>query len=763
MELVAESRSLGAPIALEIDDDQIIQWKVGGDDASTRQWDSFPPEAIQQVFRHNAEDWSPQTVLRAKNITAKLRPRQLDFIDLGLLPALEHHVRDKLDRLLRAVHQSAVETYKQSTGHDPDAQQLFRLVFRLVAAKVLCDRRVHGFRSINDFSDADGILERVGQYYHQDQPVLDDPTTRQLVADRLWESVSFENLSVETLAYIYETTLVDEDVRGELGTHSTPSSIARYIVSRVLTEDLAHGQLRIVEPCSGHGIFLVAALERLRDLLPFDLPPQQRHQFFVRALRGFEKDSFAWEISRLCLMLADFPFPNGWKLNLADVFDSPPFESALKRADVVLCNPPFENFTQTERKQYGSLRSVQKPAELLHRVLDNLNPTGILGFVLPRQFLDGTGYRDVRERLARRYEQLEIVTLPDRVFHISQLETCILVAKSPSAHHERVQVSFAEVSDADRVRFLSDFLYTRKETATKPPSGAAVSLRVSPLGEVWQRLSGCTSLGEVARIHRGVEWQPPFDEAKYVANAPRRGFKQGLHKISVDFQSFHSRTTKYLSTRPQDRRRNAFDLPWDQQKVILNAARVSRGAWRLAAVPDCEGLICSQRFFGIWPKNEWTITSLAAVLNAPVANAFIAANEGQRDNRKTTVARIPLPDLSAAEMRQLDVLVEEYRRLAAEDGSSDSMCQVLLQIDAVVLRGYALPPRLEREVLDFFSGHQRRVPFEFTEYFPRGFTPNIPLWMYVSEDFQRCNSHYLLETVPEISDPALVDALAEVE
>jgi hypothetical protein len=89
--------------------------------------------------------------------------------------------------------------------------------------------------------------------------------------------------------------------------------------------------------------------------------------------------------------------------------------------------------------------------------------------------------------------------------------------------------------------------------------------------------------------------------------------------------------------------------------------------------------------------------------------------------------------------------------------------RALLEIDAILLRAYNLPPRLERQLLDFFRGFKRRVPFPFTEYFPANFGPNIPLWMYLTSDFADCNSTYLLDTIPKIDDPALMAALTEVE
>ena len=766
--IVDSYRAFGAPVAFEVDDAVVRQWRVSADSSSV--WKVIPASNIRAEFAQNADDWSPDSILRAKNISAKLQSRQLDFVDIGLLPALEEHVREKLDALLRDVLTMATRTHKRETGRKPNVQELFRLVFRLLAAKVLCDRQVNGFRSIKSFDDVDNVLARVSRHYNQPEPVIDDPETRAVVAERLWHSISFQNLSVESLAHVYEHTLIDDKSRKKLGIHSTPVSIARYVAGKMLTEASIEQPLRIVEPCSGHGVFLVAALERLRDLLPAGVDPDERHRFFVKSLAGFEKDPFALEISRLCLMLADFPFPNGWILRQADVFDSRPFENAVARADIVLCNPPFESFTSQERAAYSELTSTQKPVELLTRVLKRLKPSGTLGFVLPRQVLDGKGYKPIREELAKRFSEVEIVALPDRVFNQSQIETAILLASEPSADNQSVRVSFYHVRDGDRERFLSDYEVSWREAEVKSVPSVATSFKVTPLAEIWAHLKGMSTIGDIATLHRGVEWQPPFEEGKYISKTEKRGFRKGFYKVDETLMAFRPPAIHYLSFRTNDRRRNAFDLPWNEPKVFVNAARVSRGPWRLAAFEDRENRCSSQRFIALWPNAGVNTQVIAAILNSPIANAFVACREHNKDNRKKTVQRIPAPNLTPSQSESLSRAVEAYQGLWKDDSSvlkpadfMDKARRALLEIDAILLQAYNLPPRLERELLDFFRGFKRRVPFEFTEYFPANFGPNIPLWMYLTSDFANCNARSLLDSIPKIDDPALVDALTEVE
>jgi hypothetical protein len=302
-----------------------------------------------------------------------------------------------------------------------------------------------------------------------------------------------------------------------------------------------------------------------------------------------------------------------------------------------------------------------------------------------------------------------------------------------------------EVSDKDREHFLTAYGYTRRESQTKTSQEAEESLTVVALREIWQRLAAYPRLGDVAEIHRGVEWQPPFDPNKYVSDTAKPGFERGLHGAARRLFCFQTPPSEYLCTKPEYQRRNAFGLPWKQSKVILNAARVSRGPWKIAAFADDTGFVCSQNFHAVWPKDQrWTTKGLAAALNAPVAGALVALHEHKRDIRKRTLLRIPLPQLSAVDIEALDRSVDHYLHivhsffdarawfkeesaLQIPSAIAEEAKQALLRIDALVLKGYNLPPRLERQLLDFFRGEKRPVPFAFTEYFPVSFSATIPL------------------------------------
>src|SRR5690606_5778441 len=101
------------------------------------------------------------------------------------------------------------------------------------------------------------------------------------------------------------------------------------------------------------------------------------------------------------LMLADYPNPDGWRLYKGDVFTSDTFYTELQNAAAVVSNPPFEAFSPQEREAYNGTINVQKPAELIERLLQN--PPRLLGLVLPRIFLRGRSYARVRKKLFGTY------------------------------------------------------------------------------------------------------------------------------------------------------------------------------------------------------------------------------------------------------------------------------------------------------------------------------------------------------------------------
>ena len=669
-------------------------------------------DQIPNLFEAHRQDWNPEAIHRAKSIGAVDQSYQLDFVDVGLLPAVEGQIHAKLDRLLVDMIKAAAKA-RADTPLNP--RLLFRIVFRLLAAKVLRDRRDPCAHLWNT-DDLALILGDIESYYSL-PAIL--PTSSQTILPALlaaWETlcggINFSNISADDLAFVYENTLVSPDTRLQFGTHSTPRQVAEYAVSRLGLHHHRCDELRIYEPFAGAGVFLVSALRHLRDLLPTDWNDAKRHDFLVKHLSGDEIDAFACEVATLSLILADYPNRNGWRIAESDLFRNRNLRSRLATSNIVLCNPPFQDFSDDERTNYRiSETQYSKPVEVLNATLD-AHPRA-LAFVLPRAFLLHKKFERQRQKLEQQYQDIELVELPDDLFRASRIESSLAIAKNPRHTDARPYTLLRStvVSDADRTTFLkTGHITTGRLVKREFPTSNQGKLWVPRLRSLWEYLDESPCLGDFLTIHRGIEWQSGQKGAWAVERRP--GYRRGLHTTKRTRQ-FLMPPPVWLDCREDRLRGNAFNLPWATPKLVANAARLSRGAWRIGARLDTTGLICSQQYFCLWPRKSIDTAPLqafAALINGPLASAFLAVHSPEKGMRITAVKRIPVP---VAFPETLAEVVDEYVQYLGHDEltneTDERLNALLLEIDAAVLQAYDLPPRLEHELLSYFPGKGRPV------------------------------------------------------
>ena len=765
-QLVTKCRSLGAPQIFEIHHSYLNRWKMTAD-GEPQFLEQVPAKNVPAMFERNRNDWSPLRILRAKS-AGQSAASQLDFFDLGLLPLLEQEARNKLDRLLdRTVASSIQEFQRSSSFTDSHYPPLFRLLFRLIAAKVLADRGhpgdwIHG--------DPRLTINAVHDFYFNEtthEPVLDHYPTQMAAWESIKNAFHFQNLSVDSLAYVYENTLVAKETRRLFGIHSTPPAIAEYITRQLPIEDLDQDERRIFEPFAGHAVFLVAAMQRLRELLPSNMTATERHQYFVKMLSGIEIDDFAREVARLSLMLADYPNPDGWRLYTDDAFKSPKFREELDAARIVLCNPPFENFNINENVVYSDIPSIRKPATILHKILES--PPDMLGFVLPKSFVNGRGYKTVRSQIGRTYSSLDVIALPDQVFSHSDAEVVLLLAMKTPSPISTLRNSIVERKDLDNFYFNHEPTKVWESQFKSTDTTFRDSIWSPELRSVWDETSDMQSLGDWTDIHSGIEYNVPFSssESHLISKKPLPGFSLGIRSVKNSVEPFLVRETVYLNVSQKWLRGQGHKRPWDRPKLVVNKARKSRGTWRIVASIDYQGVVCYRNFHGIWPKTGISLETLAAVLNGPVANAYVSTRENGRDIQIQTLKRIPVPELNSEQDVAIASLVRQYSRLREQmiteeisEQEIDNMCHKLLsRIDAEVLRAYDFSPRTERSLLDYFRGQHRPGPVSFLEYFPAEFKPHLPWYRYISEEMHDASMMATLDRLPIIDDPIISDVI----
>lgn len=770
VENVIQFRDTGAPLIFEYvrNENLIRRWKSG----------VFKPEFIENIavnqienaFKQNKNEWNPETIFRAKLISKDRTPTQLDFIDIGLLPAVEGDIHERLHKLLN-------RTFEDVIKNEPEIENVFRLVFRFIAAKVLIDE---GHKQNWSSKNADEILKSVENYYNSDgSEILAVQVKNQETLEIAWNSIRssfhFQNLSVDDLAFVYENTLISPELRKKYGVHSTPPHVAEYIVRNLAIEEIPENDRYVLEPCSGHGVFLISAMRRLRELLKTPMTSKERHNYFVERLTGIELDSFALEVCRLSLMLADYPNPDGWNLYQEDVFATDRLEKELEKARIVLCNPPFENFDQEKKERYGeNTLFLQQPKEIIRRILTN--PPETLGFVMPSIFSTSNKYREIQLELAKKYGNLKLAELPE-VFNHAQVRTTLLMASDKRDRGKNTFVSYRIVGNKNHQALIDEkkFFPPSEKILPVPEIAKNFSLWIPKLSKLWVYLDDFPKLGSTANIKTGLRWlsederKQKFGEIIPISSEIEKpNFRKGCLRVEDTFEQYKIKQTKYLSLLPEHQYSlfRAFGLDWDKPKVVCNATRLRRSYWRLGAFADVDGLYFSKEFHCIWSMYTISIYSIAAILNSPLANAFVFDYDSttKSANRISTLENLPIPFMELLDTNNRIHTISEifHTKMKHRDSFTDDSIvkKMLLEIDAEVLKAYDLPPILERQLLDCFQGIKRPIPIDFNGYYSKDFKAYIPLHELISEDIQESTGEKILKNIKPIYDTKTSKMLA---
>jgi len=786
-DLATTYRGLGAPVLLFCCGNQVQWWSCRTKEP--KQEDTFSIGEIETFFERHRQEFSPNSIYRAKTIGRLHRQQQLHFVDIGLMPLLEKEMGERVSGLIVRM----IETLYQKLGKpqmtDKIGRWLFQSAFWFLAAKILKDKGVRGFCSLN-LENVSEVLERVKCHYNaEEEPDCSTQYKKQAIESAamiLNDFARLSNLTMESLAYVYENALVTKKTRKVMGTHATPSYLVDYIVWQLAPwiEQIPPEKRVVLEPTCGHAPFLTSAARLLRELLG-EYDPVKRHQYLKRRLIGIERDSFAREVARLSMTLADVPNPNGWQLQLADVYEGNGLSRAAAKSTILLCNPPFQNFKQEEKSRYHNLECDNKTGEVLARTLPYMPAGSVFGVILPRSFLSKSGnIIPLRKILIENFEIYEICVLPDKMFTWADHESAVILGRKRTSKRIRNKTRFVRVREKT-LDLFKDCYSAPAEVIEQVRFMASdnYDLSIPELEEVWifcQRFNRLSALVDEEKTGKGLEYKgkpkkgETYDIKKHLPpNAQTTSinrFKsavQGYAKFDSKIKLTDIPKLYWMNLADEVIRRPGHGKETGLSQILINSAPVSRGPWRLKALIDKRGYPITSSFIAIRSKIEgWSLEVLWAILNSPLANAYIYCYGTKRLVGVKRVLGLPIPNISDDDLYHLDELVKDYfRTVSSKSGILQSHVDTkeaekkILAVDAEVLRLYDLPPRLERQVLYLFDGWERRgVDFEFTRYFPKDFESFIPLHEYLSEEYQRSNVSFVSKWVEEVRSPQIIKA-----
>ena len=782
-EYVNSYRGLGAPVAFVGSGGVLQWWTIGAGGAKHRE--TIQAKNLKVFFDKNRDELGPKRIRRAKNLGRVDTTQQLSFVDIGLMPLLEHEMGERLGGLMARVIDFVREGFTPEQLEQPQDQQwVFRAAFWVLCARILKDKGVARFIRLN-LNDVDAVLGAVRTHYGAAREIEAGTNKQRRGLERAAGEVdkfaSLATLTTEAFGYMYENVLVDKKLRSALGIHATPSYLVDYIVWQLWPwiKEIPEDKRVVLEPACGHAPFLTGAMRLLREL--FDGNEEAFHIYAKKNLIGMERDSFAREIARLSLTMADVPNPNGWRILDGDIYAGNTLGKQAKNATILLCNPPFEKFKPREQEAYKAgereLKYVNKAAEMLWRTLPYMPGGSVFGVILPRAFLHTKNLAPLRSKILSDFEVSQICELPETVFAFARHPSVLLLGrKAIPGRTGRLGANgilYRKVSSSELSKFIErydgrDQHVSQSMFSMRP----RCDLRLRELDDIWRCCEMSLSrLSSVAKGGRGLEYEgedlpegaKTFDKERFLGGVRGYALFDGgimLHGLPTEY---------WMNLSEGVVRRPMWGTEAGKPQMIMNYARVGSGPWRIKAMIDDKGRPVTSAFlvFRIH-DSKWSLYGLWAFLNSPLANAYVYCNSMERHNLAGTVRDVPLPSVDATAIRAIGASVMEYftlvKKCDLEAGTDvqEEARRLLLSIDAEVMRLYDLPPKMEKRVLDLFQGVQRKgVDFEFTGYYPEGFESAIPLHEYLSEEYQHSTIQFADDWVRRHRSPDICRVLRE--
>lgn len=224
------------------------------------------------------------------------------------------------------------------------------------------------------------------------------------------------------------------------------------------------GALKILDPAVGTGGFLIAGIQKIKQLF---LERGYRYDELRHLVRdvantnyfGSDFNPFLVKVTQMNMVMHGDGSSNIVHANSLEAVRN--WNNEAKRKihfadyDMVITNPPFgtkalidnpeilEQFEMTTFKT-GSPRASLPPEHLfIERCLDFLKPNGILGIVLPDGILSNPGLRWIREWIIKKSYILASVDLPVETFEPhTGTQTSILVLRKKTVEQQRLSEDY---------------------------------------------------------------------------------------------------------------------------------------------------------------------------------------------------------------------------------------------------------------------------------------------------------------------------------
>ncbi|MGD9526848.1 MAG: N-6 DNA methylase [Dehalococcoidia bacterium] len=686
------AKALAAPVVILLNDEDILLHSISKDGVP------FEQTRLKRDDHTRLAELS-KSIGPAELLQAKLGHRQLGLfpVDVGLLDSARRQSERNLGPLVDAALETAAEMSRSTLFEVRGSEQgerLHKQAARIVvgALTALALRDKEDLQDLSPAALADTSQQRYAQYFRwlQDASPLEHQTLEAIIA-ALGDGIDYRSLDPRILASVYENSLVSDAHRKALGTHYTPSSLARLMLQTVPLEEVRPENRLVLDPTCGSGGLLLAAHDRLRDLHPQSMDPHEAHNETVAQLRGLDRDGFAVELARLSLLLNAYPAGNGWHIRQADVLATVLDEA--EAPSVIVANPPWRNTNTAGARQELADRFL---TWMVHALTDG----GFLAIILPVGWLNNRNRRAARRNIQEHCDIFEVWRLPEQVFESSNMAPTVLFAQKRRADATRPTHRLMKrvLRPESLPRFYTTgradetLLSSVKESTDSEITGGLLAEAIGR--KDFGRLGGIADVvtGPQPRpgVAQGRHWSQEPPNARYLARASdlvHLGQPNASRLLDVCF--------------PDDfqggSRRGAAGL--GRPKVLVSAARSAENPWRLRVGFDLVGILARNSMQMVIPLQPERLLGLTLFLASTFASAWIDETVPDRNISTSDIRSIPVP-LAAQDWDDLALMGQRLLSVVNTRGRND----LLRAADDLIWRRSSVTDEVRQVIESRFRG-----------------------------------------------------------
>lgn len=665
-----------------------------------REWKSeiVTYDELTNFLKKNIATFDPRTLMAAKK--GIILQRSLFDHD----PQLLDYAMKVTGRELSKRVEDAVSLGREELGSkEPnDIRYILSATIRLVAAQAISEK-LRDLPSSLCVASADVLLPQVRTlfpgYFPPDEILSDTTLTNML--EILRSGMTFRALTNEVLSDVYETVFLDsqDHYRKCNGIHYTPSSLAHQILAKVPLELFPSDERVVLDPTCGSGSFLRAAYDRLADLLPRWYTPTERHDYLSKKLYGIDSDQVAKDIAVLSLLIHSLPSGNSWNVNQGSFPEDMPV--GLKPA-IIVGNPPFGGEGEDAQSASDRMRGIrhrtnERAMSFLLGSINHLVDGGIIAMILPESFIESNKCQHGRDALFAQSDIFELWHLPRDMMPMSTAATVVLFARKINVLRSvnlPIKVQWTLNRQTDRNLLLQHGIPT-VFTLTSPnhDSQEKSIAQAMPKPIMWKRLADNGQLSQYAEVWGGQ----PSTGACVIFNDQGPTWHKWLQSLK-HLYPYHCYWTakddgyvQYPGNFTEPRTQKVVDN-YHKPKVLVNAkSKTGSNTWRLYGAPDYDNVYPSGLFHCIVPKDgsDIGIEEITAIINSPVANAWMCFVSNTWSNQKTHIKQIPFPHLTKQQKSTIRSLVGTLARIPVNE---DPIVRYKYksQIDAIIFNAYEL-------------------------------------------------------------------------